>query len=279
MSIHKFIQNNCIVMQLRLGYKSFSPLNESLVHIRIIRELQKLGNVLYASSNAAAWQHTLKRSPSKIDLVISSNALGKLSAVLLNLRGFSMHKNARIQQKPAEEEPLLSLNASKVLGDLHNHVNAQWAMANHRDQSRSRELPPFIRIDPWLFGGMPAKEVMTSTNVPMSTEYNTSSDGDVRTPYFSGSRFFEFDRWQPNDRDLSSPEKTEINDYYDFVGPQPNDRSYVYLEPVIYPDYDSLPVGLKDWLGGVMEENPENWTPEETRKLDFILHGFKGFER
>lgn len=279
MPLHKFIQNNCIVMQLRLGYKSFSPPNESLVHIKIIRELQKLGNVLYASSNATAWQHTLKRSPSKIDLVISSNALGMLSAVLLNLRGFTMYKDMRILQPHTVEEPLLSLNASKVLEGLHRSVNAQWTRANHRLQSGSRELPPFTQVDPWFFRSIPAKEVMTSTNIPMSTEYNAPSDGDVRTLNFTGSRFFEFDRWQPNDHDPSLPEKSEINDYFEFVGPQLNDKSDVFLEPVIYPDYDSLPMGLKDWLGGITEENPQDWAPEETRKLDFMLHGFKGFEQ
>lgn len=212
-------------------------------------------------------------------MVISSSALGILSAVLLNLRGFSIPNSVPIPKRPLLQDSFTSLHESACLKELYSDVSAKWAHTDHRSRSRAWELSPFIISRSWIFNSTPAARVPTSRDDFMDLDFSdVSTYQGYHSREFTGSRFFDFSRWQPG-LTTSSVNNTEKSaEFYDYVESQFDNSRHVYLEPVLYPDYDSLPTQLQNWLDRIGEEEATELTPEEKRKLEFMLHGFKGFE-
>ncbi|SCV06037.1 LANO_0H20714g1_1 [Lachancea nothofagi CBS 11611] len=279
MSLQQFVQSHCIVLQLRLTYKSVSAPNEALVHKAITSELQKFGNVLYSRSNAAVWQQTLKRSSPKIDLIMSSNQLHTLSYLLFNLRGFTV-PTQKINLLPPD--PLPTLKNFPQLVTVYKELRNRWTQNNHREKSRPRDLPPFVALDPWIFKSLPVNRIHTSKDSSM--EINADSHFDIyEDRQVQGSRFFDFSRWQPpHDNGFIHTETEETDQFFDFAKTKLDSRRHIFVEPVLYPDYDCLPQEIKFWLEDIDEDSEDHgarWSKGQSQRLDFLLHGFKGFER
>ncbi|SCU94821.1 LAME_0F09450g1_1 [Lachancea meyersii CBS 8951] len=279
--LQEFIKSQCLVLQLKLAFKSASVPNEALVHKALTTELQSLGNVLYSRSNASVWQKTLKRTEPKIDLIISSNNLDALSTVLFNLRGFTVPA-LDFDTNVLQPDPPLSLKESQTLQELCEKLRSVWSQNAHRRKSQSRDLAPFASLGPWTFKSTPVSHIQTSAATTLRAPTILPVD-EQSHKQLHGSRFFDFSRWQPprgNGANLSS--EHQVDGFFDFAKAQlAADRRHVHLEPILYSDFESLPRELQDWLEDPDEAstNSEAESEDDSRRLDFLLRGFKGFER
>ncbi|SCU83987.1 LAFA_0D07272g1_1 [Lachancea sp. 'fantastica'] len=283
--LQRFIQSQCLILQLKVAYKSASVPNEAMVQQALTWELQKLGNVLYSRSNAAAWQKSFNRSQPHVDLVVSNKNLDALSNVLFNLRGLTLPVRGRNPQTPAFVDPFLSLKDYESLQELFEELKSVWVKNEHRRRSGSRDLEPFTNIGPWCFKSTPVSQIKTSAATSLETppalytkEESTESDGQSH-----GSRFFDFSRWQPkHEEDVRLENKPEVEAFFEYAkGQLATDARHVYLEPVLYSDFDSLPRELQEWMDDSVTDSTltQPDSEDETRRLDFLLHGFKGFDK
>ncbi|CEP60334.1 Mss18p LALA0_S01e08372g [Lachancea lanzarotensis] len=282
--LQRFIRSKCLIIQLRVAYKSVSVPNEALVQQALTWELQKLGNVLYSRSNAAAWQKSFNRTQPKIDLVISSNNLDALSSILFNLRGFTLPVRGLNSQAP-QWDPFLSLKDYEPLQEVFEELKSVWTKNEHRKRSGSRDLEPFTNVGPWSFKSTPVGHIQTSaaTSLEAPPALYTNEEPEESDGQPHGSRFFNFRRWQPtHESDVRLENKPEAETFFEYVNGQlAADARHVYLDPVLYSDFDSLPRELQDWLDDSVRPSspPQEDARDELRRLDFLLHGFKGFDR
>ncbi|SCV02994.1 LAMI_0H04632g1_1 [Lachancea mirantina] len=289
MSLQKLIQNHYLVVQLRLLYRGDSLVNELALQRALVSRLNTLGSVLYASSNAKSWQHTLQRNPPKLDLVISTSDLPVLASIVLNLRGFGGTFDAK--SAPLAPDGITEINQKPQLRSAYNDLRRGWALNERRRKVRSREVRSFTVLEPWVFASTPSETVATTDNDTVTLALENASDTVAvdQEHDFRGSRFFKFDRWQPANNKITSsnsigspsdPTKRlpQLKDaFYDEIGLlRPLDRRYVCLEPRLYKDFGALPKGLSQWFEGLAQGNFD-LTATEQDKLGILLKGFKGF--
>lgn len=295
MNLNSFIQKNCIILQLALHYKSNVMPNQAILHSSIASSIASLGSVLYCHMKPRDYMQSVKRYPQTIDLVCSSNDIGKLSVALLNLRGFSVDLPSDLNANHMEmlsacavTSPLDLPENSRNLDKVYQDLLSNWKKTDHRNKSGSKEVQPFIHVPcststTLFFSNQPSVTVPTSDGKVLDLKSSSSPALSYNTEDFQGSRFFEFDRWLPRKHNANNlrSERSEIQDFFYYVNAlkKGSGRHCVFLEPQLISDFDSLPQSLKRWLTGATDEDIDSWSPQDDSRLEFLLNGFNGFKK
>lgn len=208
-----------------------------------------------------------------MDLILSSSNVSLLALVLFNLRGFVNDGHVKSIHANDINSMFIAPNTTK-LESVYDRLANKWATIDQRRKSKSKEVDPYITLNPWIFQNEPNNFAQTVTGkiVPLSTENLKSKLYGAHE--FHGSRFFDFDRHlgipSVNGQYVNKTVSTHHESLKDH-------SSFIKLKPVLYPDFESLPLTLKHWLDGITEENLSSWKKEEASRLGFLLNGFKGF--
>lgn len=294
----RFLQDHCLVLSLKLFHSPVSLPNELLWTKSITYELNKICNVLYARTTLSYNGNSIARKQPRLDLVLSSFDVSKLSNIIFNLRGVELKESA-IPAKysvSSMEESFGTPKENKDLSILYESLLARWKVINHGRDCKIRELQPLINLSPLLFNSKAAKHVFTTSKnlFKFSDSINLPYKYEVKD--HPGSRFLNLDRFAVSAKDdpqqYPGPRINPHNhlkmdenarEFHKFIQKykQSESNHYLALTPELYQDFDSLPTALQKWLHDIekTEIALDKSKPGGLDELDILLHGFEGFSQ
>lgn len=274
----KFIQNNCLVLSLRLNHPTIHTINEVIWTQLITNKLNEISTVLYAGPSYTDKSNLIKSHASQLDLVLSSSNVKALALLLYNLRGLKIGKLNNLESelrrnrkyKPPSDSFFTMNKDTDKLTSISDELSERWQhnqlMENARNNVKESCIKP-ISILSWYFSPKPT-EIFDHY---IETTGETFSLNKYVIPYSLPIK----GRDNPDDRLIYSKRedyKTDENEYHD------PSNNYLRILTYSYLFSSSLSPNLQRWFQSVNipQDKIKIMTSKEKEKLDLMLFGFKG---